>query len=313
MGMKRFTRFGNRRMIACLLGTLVCSPATFLPASAEDTNKGAPPDLWVNGAGWNHLGKTNAERVYADMIPVPGSPKPVTFDPAHPYYPNHVDGHDSTFRFADISNPNLTQWAKDGLSKSNNMILSGFSMFNRTARCWEPGVPVLDLSPGTTYFIQTPKEVIIFWQHDSISRHIYMNVPHSKNPQPSWNGESVGHYEGDTLVVDTIGVTTKAFSDNYRTPHSDQFHLIERFRPYNDGKNLELEMDFSDPVAFVQPWKAIHRYQINTERSAEFGIADETLCADGELNNPINVSNAKNLEPIPIDFGGHETRLLGGY
>jgi len=57
-------------------------------------------------------------------------------------------------------------------------------------------------------------------EHDQQIRHIYMNVPHSKNLKPSWYGESVGHYEGDTLVVDTIGLNDKTFVDNYRTPHT---------------------------------------------------------------------------------------------
>ena len=105
--------------------------------------------------------RTNPERVLADFIPVPGSPKPVTNDRAHPYVPNNDDRTPSTFRVADISNLNLTPWARDGLKKSNDMIVNGFLMFNSTARCRELGVPVLDVSPGTTYFIQTPKEVLI--------------------------------------------------------------------------------------------------------------------------------------------------------
>jgi hypothetical protein len=60
----------------------------------------------------------------------------------------------------------------------------------------------------------------MLWQMDQQVRHIYMDVPHSANPRPSWYGESVGHWEGDTLVVDTIGQNTKTFIDNYRTPHT---------------------------------------------------------------------------------------------
>ena len=66
-----------------------------------------------------------------------------------------------------------------------------------------------------------------------------MNVPHSKNPKPSWYGESVGHYEGDELVVDTIGLNDKTFVDNYRTPHTDQIHVVERFKLIEDGKTLQ--------------------------------------------------------------------------
>jgi hypothetical protein len=61
----------------------------------------------------------------------------------------------------------------------------------------------------------------MIWQMDQQMRHVYLNVPHSANPKPSWYGESVGHYEGDTLVVDTIGQNTRTFIDNFRTPHSE--------------------------------------------------------------------------------------------
>ena len=77
-------------------------------------------------------------------------------------------------------------------------------------------------------------------------RHIYLNVPHSANPKPSWYGESVGHYEGgDTLVIDTIGQTDRTFADNYRTPHSEKLHVTERFHLTNDGKNLQADKPWS--------------------------------------------------------------------
>jgi hypothetical protein len=62
-------------------------------------------------------------------------------------------------------------------------------------------------------------------------RRVYLDVPHSAQVTPSWYGESVGRYEGnDTLVVDTIGLSTKTFIDNYRTPHTDRLHVAERFK-----------------------------------------------------------------------------------
>src|SRR5436309_3479197 len=82
------------------------------------------------------------------------------------------------------------------------------------------------------------------WLRDQIVRHVYLDVPHSANPKPSWNGESVGHYEGDTLVVDTIAQTTSSFVDLYRTPYSEKPHLIERYRLIEGGKALQVEMTF---------------------------------------------------------------------
>jgi hypothetical protein len=72
------------------------------------------------------------------------------------------------------------------------------------------------------YFAQTPKETLIINQADTQVRHVYMNVPHSAQPKISWYGESVGHYEGDELVVDTIGLNDTSTLDNYGTPHTTQ-------------------------------------------------------------------------------------------
>ena len=65
------------------------------------------------------------------------------------------------------------------------------------------------------------------WMYFSGDMQVYLDVPHSANPKPSWYGESVGHYEGDTLVVDTIGFNDNTVTDIYRTPPSDKMHVVE--------------------------------------------------------------------------------------
>ena len=79
-------------------------------------------------------------------------------------------------------------------------------------------------------------------QGEQIARQIYLDVPHSANPKPSWYGELVGHYEGDTLVVDTIGLNSKTFVDHYRTPHTEKLHVVERWRMIEAGKKLEVSI-----------------------------------------------------------------------
>jgi len=70
----------------------------------------------------------------------------------------------------------------------------------------------------------------MIWQMDQQVRHVYLNVP-IRRIQRSWYGESVGHYEGDTLVVDTIGQDTRTFVDNYRTPHGEKLHVHRALSP----------------------------------------------------------------------------------
>src|ERR1041384_7188584 len=86
-------------------------------------------------------------------------------------------------------------------------VLAGKVAFTADARCWPAGVPSFLLFPANPVrIIQSPKEVLMVWQQNAEIRRITLDQPHSKNPKPSWYGESVGHYEGgDTLVGDTIG------------------------------------------------------------------------------------------------------------
>ena len=88
-----------------------------------------------------------------------------------------------------------------------------------------------------------------------------MNVPHSANPTRSWNGKSVGHYEGDTLVVDTIGMNDRTFVDNFRTPHTTQLHVVERFRMIDGGRRMEVHITVDDPGAYTTRWTAIQRFR----------------------------------------------------
>ena len=138
-------------------------------------------------------------------------------------------------------------------------------------------------------FLQTPKEVWMIWTEDNQIRRVYMNVPHSANLKPSWYGESVGHYEGDTLVIDTIGLNDQTYIDNYRTPHTDRLHVVERFHMVEGGKTLEVDLHVEDPGAFTVSWNAIQRY-----RRVEQGPIVESFCAEGNFNY-FNYD----IEPIP--------------
>lgn len=104
---------------------------------------------------------------------------------------------------------------------------------------------------------------------DSQVRRIYLDVPHSSNPKPSWYGESVGHYEGDTLVVDTIGLNSKTYVDNYRTPHTEKLHVVERWRMVNDRKTLEATVTVEDPDTYFEPWSGVRRFRRVAQQYAE--------------------------------------------
>jgi len=128
-------------------------------------------------------------------------------------------------------------------------------------------------------FLQTPKEVWILSKRDAQVRRIYMDVPHSKNPGYSWTGESVGHYEnGDTLVIDTIGLDDQGPLDRYRTPHTKQMHVVERYRLDKSGKAIEIIFTVDDPGAFTTPWKGKVDFKAGMPPRSDHW--EEDICAE---------------------------------
>jgi hypothetical protein len=213
-----------------------------------------------------------------DYIPPASGPGPVTYDPAHPFIPTVPDGPlQPTYRIADVTNPILRPWAAEQMRKSNEEVLNGKIPYVARERCWPAGTPAYVLEPpfNITVFIETGKEILIVHQQDAQIRRIFLNVPHSKNPKPSWTGESVGHYEGDELVVDTIGFNDKTFVDNYRTPHTEKLHVVERFKLLNGGNVLQDTITVEDPGAFNMPWSAVQRW-----RRTNRGPIEEISCAE---------------------------------
>src|SRR6476469_8646049 len=242
------SRFASKPAFKHLLAGMAVGVLCIGAAPAQNAT---PPDFSAGNAGWVSIG--------TDYVAVPGGPQPVTFDPAHRYVPNG-SGEQPTFRVADLGNPNLTDFAKAELKKSNDMVLSGFAMYARESRCWMSGVPTYLLNPAQpTFILQEPKKITMMWQMDQQIRHIYMDVPHSTNPKPSWYGESVGHWEGDTLVIDTIGLNDKTTTDIYRTPHTDKMHVVERWRIVEGGTMMESVFTVDDPGTFYRPWTAMRR------------------------------------------------------
>jgi hypothetical protein len=199
-----------------------------------------------------------------DLLPPPaGGPGPITFDRAHPYVPNG-SGAPPTYRVADLTNPILQAWTLPSMKKANDEVLAGKVPCRARERCWPVGVPGFNAYSLVEpfYFYQTPEKVVVINQGGPEIRRIYLNVSHSKDVKPSWYGESVGHYEnGDTLVIDTIGISPKSYVDNYRTPHTEQLHVVERWKLAADRQTVDVSIFVEDPGAFTVPWSAVQRWR----------------------------------------------------
>ena len=236
--------------LAVLLASAALSGGSMFAAQRP-----SPPDFATDDVtSWLPVGD--------DYLPSASGPGPITSDPAHPYIPNFT-GKQPTYRVADLTNPILQPWAAEQMRKANEAVLAGHVPFRARESCWPPGVPTFLVYALATplYFLQTRNMVAIFYQGGPELRHVYMDVPHSAHPALSWYGESVGHYEGDSLVVDTIGLNERTFVDNYRTPHTSQLHVVERYRLTDGGNMLEVAFQVEDPGAFTTSWSAVQRFR----------------------------------------------------
>jgi hypothetical protein len=150
--------------------------------------------------------------------------------------------------------------------------------------------------------VQQPGKITILYQEDHEIRHIRMNQPHPAQVTPSWYGDSVGHYEGDTLVIDTVGVKIGPFGmlDFYGTPYTAALHIVERYRMIDyeaakeahewgarengagrgavdydyKGKGLQVQFTVEDKGVFTMPWSATATYR------RALGEWPETVCAE---------------------------------
>src|SRR6202163_4502447 len=209
-----------------------------------------------------------------EFLPPDSGPGPVRSDPAHPYVSNAV-ALQETIKIADVTNPILQPWVVEQMRKANAEVLAGKVGFTARSRCWPHGVPGFLLYPvHPIFFIQTSNQVVMTWGQDFQLRHVYLDVPHSASPKPSWYGESVGRYDGDTLALDTIGLNDKTFIDNYRTPHSEKLHVTERWRMIEGGKTMEVNIRIEDPVAFNEPWSAVQHYRRVQQEMIEEACAE---------------------------------------
>jgi hypothetical protein len=182
-------------------------------------------------------------------------------DPKYGFATRGVDaqGRDTNgqVNVPDWQNPNFKPWVAQKMKGYADEALKQVIRVTPQASCWPGGTPGQMIFNEPLFILQTPEKITLLYQRDHHVRHVYMNVPHSKNPKPSWFGESVGHYEGDELVVDTIGFNDKSDIDNWGLPHSDAMHVTERYKMTEGGKQLRVTFTIDDPKAFNMPWSGV--------------------------------------------------------
>lgn len=209
----------------------------------------------------------------------------------------------------DYTNPILRPQAAEVVKKHGEIALRGIGDPNPRNQCWPGGVP-FDFSNGPTQLLQAPDKIIILYGYDHHVRHVRLNEPHPAQVTPSWYGDSVGHYEGDALVIDTVGIKIGPFAmvDWYGTPHTEALHVVERYRmlgyeaakdgferdakehqnaqgmrdPNYPGKYLQLQFTVEDEGVFTTPWTATMTYAPGPAAWAEQVCAENILWYPGK-------------------------------
>jgi hypothetical protein len=236
--------------------------------------------------------------VIADAAPVPSAPTmpdfsgiylrvgnlwfdPILEESAQPVQRLPVGGPNADDIYAgDFDNPILQPWAREIVKRNAESEMRLQHVYTADDSCWPSGVPQALNLIGPLQILQLKGHVVLIHERDHQVRRVWLNVGHSPNPTPSWYGESVGHYEGDTLVVDTIAQKTHRMSvvDAFGTPHTEQLHVVERFQPFNTpfGKALFITVEVVDPGTFVTPWKGTLEYR----QDKSVTEVDEVVCAE---------------------------------
>jgi hypothetical protein len=176
----------------------------------------------------------------------------------------------------------MTPWAREKLQAARPPFGAKGTFDNPNdpveTHCDPPGLTRMYSFPWQFTVVQTPSSVYILFEYFHIWRVVTMNRPHPQNLDSTWFGDSVGRYEGDTLVIDTVGLNDKSWLDNVGHPHSDALHTVERFRRL-DQDTLRLDLTIDDPKAYTKPWTARKTYKRST-----FPLG-ETMCSLSEIQS----------------------------
>jgi hypothetical protein len=279
--------------------------ASAMPASGQTSAVGAPGSVRQSASipdfsgVWSHPFLTGFE-------PPASGPGPVT---------NKSRRRDGRANFqqlvGDYGNPILKPEAAQIVKQHGDLSLTGVGYETPSNQCWPGGVPYIFWDFLVQMF-QEPDQITMVYRQGNEVRRVRMNQPHPAKLTPSWYGDSVGHYEGDTLVIDTVGVKKGPFAmlDMYGTPFTEKLHVVERYRlvdyaaakdaierndkenthaglgwdfdPNYRGKVLQLQFTVEDEGVFTTPWTATISYRPSVDPWTELICAENTQWYSGK-------------------------------
>jgi hypothetical protein len=148
-----------------------------------------------------------------------------------------------------------------------------------TARCLPAGIPrIVTLGLFPQQIVQTPTQVVMLYEYFSVFRVVPLNAKHPDDLIPSYMGNSVGRWDGDTLVVDTIGFNDKTWLAGTGTFHTDALHTVERFTRI-DKDQIDYQITMEDPNVFTRPWTLTSTLMLR-----EGTRLQEMVCAENNID-----------------------------
>ena len=180
--------------------------------------------------------------------------------------------------------PWAAEYYKAAREGASNPLMAGRDDMNPSFNCFPHGIPrILTVSPRPMEIVQTPGRVLMLFEADHWVRHIWTDGRgHPKDladREPTYMGDSIGRWDGDTLVFDTIGFKDNLWLDGLGHPHTDALHVVERIRRV-DHNTLDDELTINDPKAYTKPWTAKQVFKLKPD----WIIAEHVVCEEHLLN-----------------------------
>jgi hypothetical protein len=203
----------------------------------------------------------------------------------------HGGGPDNDWRFTPPPGFKLTPAAQAHYDAAQQAAKEGKVYRDDIGQCWPAGLPLIMTRVWPVAMIQLPTAIYMISEFMNSLRVVYMDGRPHTDPDiavPSFNGESIGRWEGDTLVIDTKYFVADHHWINSGVPGSDALHIVERIRMIDDGKTLSIEYTMSDPKGWEGEWKMTKRWQRVDDRD----IAEVECLPDLNDHMPTTHSNA---------------------
>ncbi len=251
------------RCLLLALSVIGGAPTAVAPAQAQTQDVGDFSGLWTRGPV--------SQSFFRQPESGPGPVVNLTPPP-----PTAGGGAGNPNR-GDHTNPILQPWAAELVLRRAEADRAGRPELNSQSVCRPYGLPFILQLNDTVQFLHTPNEFVILYAREGLPRIIHMNVGHPDDFERSTYGHSIGHWDGDTLIVDTLGMTDETWVDGLGTPHTDRLRVVERYRKIAEDQ-IRVDFTVEDPGAFTTPWSA---YVVYSQRAGDY---HEQPCAENNIN-----------------------------